>query len=145
MTARLVSLMLIVAAVGGCTTVPVFHETGNTTDLRWWRTEGRRQWHWMGAPVGQQPEDVYFSTQEACERFRRQHPTYTKPEEVCQPDYGVVTKQPTIHRNSWGVVTVPSEPPPCAATNTCQPPPAANQDCTADQYWSAVAGGCVPR
>lgn len=35
-------------------------------------------------PVGRYAADIGFPTQEACERFRAEHPDYTKPHEVCQ-------------------------------------------------------------
>jgi len=86
--------LTVAVVIAGCTLRTVFHETGNPSDLRWWRTESRTRWYWYGLPTGQSPADVYFSTQKACEAFRRTHPDYTKPEEVCQPVYGVLTEVP---------------------------------------------------
>jgi len=66
--------------------------------VQWWRTETRRQWRWWGAPVWKTPEDIYFSTQETCERFRLLHPDYTRPDEVCQPVRGQLSTRPTWRR-----------------------------------------------
>lgn len=38
----------------------------------------------LAIPMGKYPADIGFPSQEACERFRSQHPNYTKPEEVCR-------------------------------------------------------------
>lgn len=85
----LVALLLV-----GCTLRPIFTETGDPGDPVRWRTESRMQWRLYGAPVGQQPVDVYFLSQEACEGFRERHPTYTKPEEVCQEVHGTSSSVP---------------------------------------------------
>lgn len=90
---RLVGV-LVALLLAGCTMRPIFTETDNPGDPVRWRTESRMRWTWYGAPVGQQPVDVYFLSQAACEGFRAQHPTYTKPEEVCQEVHGTSSAVP---------------------------------------------------
>ena len=41
----------------------------------------------VGIPYGSMPVDVGFPTREGCEQYRASHPTYTRPDEVCQVRY----------------------------------------------------------
>jgi len=65
-----------------------FELTNNSADPTLWLTEDRRAVCLFYACLfpGLGPKasvDIGFATQEACERFRSGHPTYTTPHEVC--------------------------------------------------------------
>jgi hypothetical protein len=97
---RRLSASLLAAALAGCAMPLNARETGDPADPQLWRTTGRTDWsdpwrteRWRGMAdrlARPQPVAVYFATQEACERFRAAHSSYTKPDEVCQPVRGSV-------------------------------------------------------
>lgn len=97
---RLILAVLVLVALlsVGCAMRTIVHETGAPTDPIWWRTESRMQWTLYGAPVGQSPSDIYFTTEVACEAFRGAHPSYTKPQEMCEPVHGSSFRMPGWRR-----------------------------------------------
>jgi hypothetical protein len=95
---RAAAAVLLGLLVAGCAMRTIVHETDDPADPIWWRTESRMQWSWYGAPVGQSPTDVYFPTEVACEAFRGAHPSYTKPQEMCEPVHGNSFRMPGWRR-----------------------------------------------